>query len=262
MADDYGLGGKVAVITGAGGDVGSATAVLFAERGASVVAVDRDAAKLKALEGRMPAGSKFITVTADVTNEDSVAGYVKAAKDKFGRIDIFFNNAGIEGSKTGAWALTTDLSLEDFNEILSVNMTGVFLGLKHVIPVMADGGGGAICNTASINGIRGNRGQIAYVASKHAVVSMTQVTSKEYASKAIRVNCIAPGGIKGRMMTDFVQIIQANRPADETPPPRPSALARMADPREIAGLVGFLCSDEATYITGATYSVDGGLSAR
>ena len=264
MAGACRVDGKVAVVTGAGGDVGGAACVLLAERGAAVVAVDVREDQLGRLAERMPDGAGFLPVVADVSDEGSVAGYVKAAKEAFGGIDLFFNNAGIEGSRTGAWAKVPDLSKEDFDQIIAVNMTGVFLGLKHVIPEIVARGGGAIVNTASINGLKGSRGQIAYVASKHAVVAMTQTTAQEWGRKGVRVNAIAPGAIEGRMMKDYIDKVQANAPP---PPPggpvryRPAPIARYSDPREIAGVAAFLLSDEASYVTGACYSVDGGLSA-
>ncbi|MGH6971647.1 MAG: SDR family NAD(P)-dependent oxidoreductase, partial [Caulobacteraceae bacterium] len=135
------LDGRVAVVTGAGGDVGGAACVLLAERGAAIVAVDRNAAGLRSLQSRLPEGRQAISVEADVSDEDQVRAYVERATDAFGRIDIFFNNAGIEGSRTGAWRPIPDLSLQDFRQILAVNATGVFLGLKHVIPRMAERGG-------------------------------------------------------------------------------------------------------------------------
>jgi len=263
MPGDASLHGKIAVITGAGGDIGGATAVLMAQRGAAVVAVDRRAESLDALRGRMPAGARLLTVTADVTIEDQVAGYVAAAKAEFGRVDLFFNNAGIEGSRSGAWRTIPDLSLADFDEIIAVNATGVFLGLKHVMAVMAAAGGGAIVNTSSINGLKGSRGQVAYVASKHAVTALTVVAAREGAVSNIRVNAIAPGAINGRMMRDYLEIVRANAPSPAGSPShyRPPPIARWAEPREIAGLVAFLSSDDAASITGACYSVDGGLIA-
>lgn len=256
--------GKVAVITGAGGDVGGAAAVLFAEGGAAVVAVDRNLAGLEALRGRLPDGARLLTIEADVTDEAQVAGYVARALEAFGRIDAFFNNAGTEGSRTGAWRLIPDLSVEDFELIMAVNSTGVFLGLKHVMPAMAAGGGGAIVNTSSINGLKGARGQVAYVASKHAVTAMTAVAAKEGAAGGVRVNAIAPGAIQGRMLKDFVAVIEANAPPPEPGAPvryRPPPIERWADPREIATLAVFLCSEDASYVTGACWSVDGGLIA-
>jgi NAD(P)-dependent dehydrogenase (short-subunit alcohol dehydrogenase family) len=264
MADDHRLDGRVAVITGATGDIGGATAQLMAERGATIVAVDRNEAAFVRLAERMPPGATLLPVTADVSDEGSVANYVAQAMDAFGGIDIFFNNAGIEGSRTGAWCLIPDLSLADFRQIIDVNLTGVFLGLKHVIPAMLERGGGAIVNTSSINGLKGSRGQAAYVASKHAVTAMTKVTAKEWGARGIRVNAVAPGSIEGRMMTDYLEIMRTNAPK---PPDsqqfrsRPPPIARWSDPRETATLVAFLCSDQASYITGACYSVDGGLIA-
>jgi NAD(P)-dependent dehydrogenase (short-subunit alcohol dehydrogenase family) len=261
---DHRFDGRVAVITGAAGDIGSATAALLAERGATIVGVDRNVAALERLAACMPPESTLLPVVADVTDETSVEGYVRQAVDAFGRVDVFFNNAGIEGSSTGAWALIPDLSLEDFREIIAVNLTGVFLGLKHVIPVMAQCGGGAIVNTSSINGLKGSRGQVAYVASKHAVNGMTQVTAKEWGHRNIRVNAIAPAMIAGRMMDDFRRIVAQNAPKPAEGQQfryRPPPIARESEPRETAALVAFLCSDLASYITGACYSIDGGMVA-
>lgn len=258
------LAGRIAVITGAGGDLGAAAARLLAERGAAIVAVDRSAEALARLEQNFPPSARLLSVIADVTQETQVADYVRAAIDAFGRIDIFFNNAGIEGSRTGAWRLIPDLSVEDFDEIIAVNAVGVFLGLKHVIPAMVEAGGGAIVNTASINGLKGSRGQVAYVASKHAVAAMTVSAAREWAGSGIRVNAIAPGAINGRMLRDYGEIILANAPkAEPDTPPRwiPPPIAGWADPAQVAAMAVFLASDEASYITGACYSVDGGLIA-
>jgi NAD(P)-dependent dehydrogenase (short-subunit alcohol dehydrogenase family) len=216
---------RVAVITGAGGDIGGAAAVLLAERGAAIVAVDRNAAGLAALPGRLPNDARLISVEADVSDEASVEGYVARALEAFGEIDLFFNNAGIEGSRTGAWRAITELSLADFRQIIDVNAKGVFLGLKHVIPAMAERGGGAIVNTSSIYGLKGSRNQIAYVASKHAVWAMTMTAAKECAASGIRVNAVAPGAIQGRMLRDFTAIIREN-----TPPPDPAKPARYNPP--------------------------------
>jgi NAD(P)-dependent dehydrogenase (short-subunit alcohol dehydrogenase family) len=261
----------VAVVTGAGGDIGGAACVIMARRGASIVAVDRNSGGLQDLAARMPAGAQFLAVEADVRDEDSVRNYVQAATAQFGRIDAFFNNAGIEGSKTGAYTITHELGLDDFLDIMAVNCTGVFLGMKHVIPVMLEGGrGGSVINTSSINGLKGSFGQSAYVASKHAVLGMTRTAAIEYGPQNIRVNCINPGPIKGRMMQDFVGII-AERLGGTSPVAKPMdndntagwthPLARYADPSEAGELVAFLASDAASYITGAYHPVDGGMSA-
>ncbi len=258
------LAGKTAVITGAGGDLGAAAARLLAGRGAAIVAVDRNEEALAQLKLSFPPSANLLTVIADVTQETEVADYVEAAIATFGGLDIFFNNAGIEGSRTGAWRLIPDLSVEDFDEIIAVNAMGVFLGLKHVIPAMVENGGGAIVNTASINGLKGSRGQVAYVASKHAVAAMTVSAAREWATAGIRVNAIAPGAIDGRMLRDYGKIILANAPPPEPDaPPRwiPPPIAGWADPTKVAAVAVFLASDEASYITGSCYSVDGGLIA-
>ncbi len=258
------LDGRVAVITGAGGDIGGAAALVLAERGARIVGVDRNAAGLEALRARLPDGAVLTTVVADVSQEAEVAGYVARTMDEHGRIDIFFNNAGIEGSAAGAWRPLMELAVADFRQIMAVNAKGVFLGLKHVIPVMAQAGRGAIVNTSSIYGLKGSPNQLAYVASKHAVRAMTVSAAKEWAGHGLRVNAVAPGAIQGRMLRDFVAIIQANTPPPEPgkqPRHNPPPIERWSDPREIAQVVAFLCSDEASYVTGACYSVDGGLSA-
>ncbi|MGH7016642.1 MAG: SDR family NAD(P)-dependent oxidoreductase [Caulobacteraceae bacterium] len=255
--------GKVAVVTGAAGDLGGAAVELLLARGAEVAAVDCNRAGLEALAARLGRDG-LLRLQADVRNEDEVAGYVAQALAAFGRIDLFFNNAGIEGRRTGAWRPIAELALEDFRDILAVNARGVFLGLAHVIPVMAAAGGGAIVNTSSIYGLKGSRNQVAYVASKHAVRAMTEAAAREQAGCGVRVNAIAPGAIDGRMLRDFAAIIQESSVAADLSCPvryNPPPIERWADPKEIAEMALFLLSDEAGSITGACCSVDGGLIA-
>ncbi len=182
MLDSNRLNDKVAVITGAAGAIGSATARLMLLRGAAVVAVDRDGASLEALRETFPRGSKFLTVTADVTNENSVQSYVRRAVEGMGRIDVFFNNAGIEG---GVYKIP-DYPLDEFVNVMNVNVVGVFLGLKYVIPVMVAQGGGSIINTSSAAGRQGAAGLAAYISSKHAVIGITRTAAIEWALSLTR----------------------------------------------------------------------------
>ena len=175
MPDGIRLDGRVAVITGAAGVIGSAAMQLLAERGAQIVAVDRNQRDLQTAVRDLPASAQALAVTADVTREDEVAGYVRAAIDKFGTIDVFYNNAGVEGDVTPI----TRYSLQTFRRVIDVNVIGVFLGMKHVLPVMLKQNKGSIINTASIAGLVGATEIAAYTASKHAVIGLTKSAALE-----------------------------------------------------------------------------------
>lgn len=262
MLDDFRLDGKVAVVTGAAGFIGSATVKLLAARGAKIVGVDRDLAALRKLGKQLPKNTSFLAIKADVTDEAAVKNYVRRTVKEMSGIDIFFNNAGTEGHSKSAYCFIPDLTLADFNAIINVNINGVFLGMKYVIPAMVSRGGGSIINTSSICGIKGTLGQVAYNASKHAVVGMTRTAALEWSEKGVRVNCVTPGAIDSRMMTDFGALVspdnteEARKEFEATIPAR-----RLGTPEEVATLVAFLASDGARYLTGAFYPVDGGLSA-
>jgi len=192
--------GKVALITGGGNGIGRATGLAFAARGAKVMLVDRDAAAAEGAAGAIrQQGGEAKFVVADVTKSADVQAYVKATLDAYGRIDCFFNNAGIEGKVSN----TADYDEAMFDAVIGVNVKGVFLGLRHVLPVMIKQGGGAIVNTASVAGITGTPGMPAYVASKHAVVGLTKTASGEVARQGIRVNCVCPGPVDTRMIHDL-----------------------------------------------------------
>ena len=190
------LDGRVALVTGAGGEIGAATVRLMLERGARIVAVDCDPLSLRRLQDQLGAGERLVCLGADVSDENSVRDYVARSCVAFGRIDIFFNNAGIEGPVRPI----AEYPLVDFQHVLNVNVTGVFLGLKHVIPAMVVSGGGAIVNSSSVAGLTGTPGICAYNASKHAVIGLTRSAAAEWAGKGIRINSVNPGPIASRMM--------------------------------------------------------------
>jgi NAD(P)-dependent dehydrogenase (short-subunit alcohol dehydrogenase family) len=251
--------GKVALITGGGGGIGRATALAFAKAGAKVVVVDRDAAAGEATAGIIrQQGGEAAFVAADVTKSADVANYVKQTLDTFGRIDCFFNNAGIEGTL----AHTADYDEAMFDQVIGVNVKGVFLGLRHVLPVLLKQGGGAVVNTASVAGLVATPGMPAYVASKHAVIGLTKTAAGEVARRGVRVNAVCPGPVDTRMIHSLERMISPGDP-DSVSKRYQSVIpsGRYTTPEEIANMVLFLSSDLASNITGAQYVVDGGRTA-
>src|SRR6202140_4983971 len=256
---DLDFTGKVALITGAGNGIGRATALAFARSGAKVVVVDRDAAGGEATAGIIrQQGGEARFVAADVTKSADVAAYVKAALESYGRIDCFHNNAGIEGKLTH----TAEYDEAMFDQVIAVNVKGVFLGLRHVLPVMLRQKSGAIVNTASVAGLVATPGMPAYVASKHAVIGLTKTAAGGVARHGIRVNAVCPGPVDTRMIHSLEQQINPSDP-EMVGRRYQSAipLGRYVVPDEIANTVLFLCSDLAAAITGAQYVVDGGRTA-
>ncbi|MBK8958467.1 MAG: SDR family oxidoreductase [Proteobacteria bacterium] len=251
------LHNKVAVITGGTGGIGLASAKLFAAEGAQVVLVDLDQAALDRAVAEIGA-ERAMGVAADVTDPAQVEGYVKATLAKHGRLDVFFNNAGIEG----AVGPITDYPLEMFDKVMAVNVRGVFLGLKYAIPAMAKSGGGSIVITSSLGGLRGVPKIGAYIASKHAVVGLMKSAALECAALKIRVNTINPSPIATRM----IESLEAGYAPGATELVRKKMeagvpLRRYGQPEEVAHLALFLASDESAYITGNSYPIDGGMSA-
>jgi NAD(P)-dependent dehydrogenase (short-subunit alcohol dehydrogenase family) len=250
--------GKVALITGGGGGIGRATALGFALRGAKVMVVDADAdsghASVDIIAQR---GGAAAFVQADVTKSASVRDNVEKTLAAYGRIDAFFNNAGIEGKVTP----TQDYDEEIFDRVIAVNLKGVFLGLRHVLPVMLKQGSGAIVNTASVAGLFGSPGMPAYVASKHGVLGLTKVASTDVAALGVRVNAVCPGPVETRMMRSLES--QRNPNDLESMHAAYSAsipTGRYALPEEIAGAVLYLCSDLSGDVTGTHIVIDGGRS--
>jgi NAD(P)-dependent dehydrogenase (short-subunit alcohol dehydrogenase family) len=251
--------GKVVVITGAAGGVGQAAARAFAKAGARLVLVDRAAGAGEELsEAIRRQGGDAQFVAADVTRSGEVRAYVKAALDAHGRIDCFFNNAGIEGKV----AETAEYDEAMFDAVLSVNVKGVFLGLRHVLPIMLRQKAGAVVNTASVAGLVGTPGMPAYVASKHAVIGLTKAAAGEVARRGVRVNAVCPGPVDTRMIHALEAELDPSNPAavgERYKAGIPSG--RYATPEEIASVVLFLCSDLAANVNGAQWVVDGARTA-
>lgn len=249
--------GKVVIVTGAASGLGLAAAKRMAEEGASLILVDLKAEALEAARGEMPEGANTIGVAADVSDSEQVKRYVREALDAYGRIDGFFNNAGIEGKQN----VTEDFGKEEFNKVIAVNLNGVFFGMAEVLKVMRAQGSGSIVNTASVGGIRGVGNQSGYAASKHGVVGLTRNSAVEYGQYGIQINAIAPGAIMTPMVEGSLrqaagddweefgkQFVEAN------------PMKRFGKQEEVAALVAFLLSGEANFINGSVINIDGGQS--
>jgi 3alpha(or 20beta)-hydroxysteroid dehydrogenase len=252
--------GKVIIVTGAAGGIGRAATVRFVSEGANVVAVDLAGSDLKGTQEAAAAGpGKVVTVPADVTKSADVANYVAVAKSQFGGVDALFNNAGIEG-----WiGPSTDYPEDVFDKVLAVNVKGVWLGMKHVVPALRERGGGTIVNTASVAGLSGTPTIIAYGASKHAVIGLTKSGALEYGRDQIRVNAVCPSPIETRMMRSLERGLNADDPeAVHKMMAANIPIGRYGEPEEVAALVAFLCSDDAKFISGGIYTIDGGSRAR
>jgi NAD(P)-dependent dehydrogenase (short-subunit alcohol dehydrogenase family) len=251
--------GKVALITGAGNGIGRAAAIGFATRGAKVVVVDHDQAAGEATAGILrQQGGDAIFVPADVSRSADVREYVRLALDRYGAIDCFYNNAGIEGSVAPTHQYDEDM----FDRVMAVNVKGVFLGLRHVLPVMIAQGRGSVVNTASVAGLVASPGMPAYVASKHAVIGLTKTAAGEVGRSGVRVNAVCPGPIDTRMIHALEAALNPDDPdAVGARYQGNIPLGRYGTAEEVANVVLFLSSDLASNITGAHYTVDGGRTA-
>ena len=245
--------GKVALVTGAGSGIGRASAVAFAREGADVVVADTVVESgEQTVRLIQEAGGQARFIAADVARPEEVQQLIGRVVEEFGRLDYAHNNAGIVRG-----GLTHELSEEDWERVLSVNLTGVWRCLKHEIAQMLQQGGGAIVNTASTLGLVGNVERSVYAASKHGVVGLTRVAALEYAQRGIRVNAVCPGviqtGMTAARLSDPDQ--RARMIADEP-------IGRYGEPAEVAAMVVWLCSDAASFVTGTAMPVDGGWLAR
>jgi NAD(P)-dependent dehydrogenase (short-subunit alcohol dehydrogenase family) len=248
--------GKVALITGGGGGIGRATAVGFALRGAKVMVVDHDPALGRGTADVVQQrGGEVRFHQADVTQSAAVRDYVAATLAAYGRIDCFFNNAGIEGKVMP----TQDYDEAVFDQVIAVNLKGVFLGLRHVLPVMVAQGAGTVVNTASVAALFGGPGMAAYVASKHAVLGLTKVAASDVAALGVRVNAVCPGPVETRMMRSLEAQRAPNDPESvHTSLRSATPTGRYALPEEVANVVMYLCSELSGDVTGAHLVIDGG----
>ncbi len=252
--------GRVVVVTGAAGGIGREVVLRFVAEGAKVVSADLGGDELdETVRLVHEAGGDAIGVAADVTDEGEVRAMVAAASDTYGRLDALVNNAGVEGPVRPL----TETDADHFDRVLAVNVRGVFLGMKHAAPVIAAQGGGAIVNLSSVAGLGGTPGIVAYGASKHAVIGVTKTAAMEFAPMQIRVNAVCPSPVETRMMRALEAGMNPDDPeAVHALMAASIPLGRYGEPSDVASLVLFLCSDEASFLSGAAIPIDGGMRAR
>ncbi len=249
--------GKIAIVTGGARGIGRAVAHKFAAQGAAVCVVDLPGTELHVTASKIrEAGGEAFGYEGDVTRESIVQGYVQAAKQRYGGVDIVFNNAGIMGK----FAPLHELSFDEFNKVVQTNLTSVWLGMKHASNAMKQRGGGVIVNNSSVAGLTGLPQLIAYAAAKYAVIGISRTAAVEFAPANIRVNAVCPGLVVTSLSREFIDTVgeEAARAITNMKVP----MQRMGNVDEVANLVSFLASDEASYMTGGVYTVDGGYSAQ
>ncbi len=248
------LENKVAIVTGAASGIGRSTALALAREGARVVVSDvaeaggRETARLIEQQG-----GEAIFVNTDVSDPGAVKALVDKAVETYGRLDVMVNNAGIGGEA----ALLADYSLESWDRVIGINLSGVFYGMKYAIPAMLASGGGSIINVASILGQVGFATAPAYVAAKHGIVGLTKNAALEYSAQGVRVNAVGPGFIRTPMIEQLEEDEETNQMLVSMHP-----IGRLGEPEEVAELIVWLASDKASFVTGSYYPVDGGYLAR
>jgi len=245
------LANKVALITGAGSGMGKSAALIFAEEGAKVAVVDINEAQVKETAAEITKkGGNAIALRADVSKSEDVKRMVEETVARLGGLNIVYNNAGIEGESN----FISNMTEEQFDRVIAINLRGVFLGMKYALPHLIKAGGGSIINQASIAGLIAVRGGAGYAAAKAGVIALTRVGAIEYGRYNIRVNAICPGAIE----TPMAQRIRQGQPPNPKAIQRISVLGRMAEPEEIAKVALFLASDDSSFATGAPFIIDGG----
>lgn len=252
------LENKVALITGGAAGIGLATAALFLREGAKVVLVDLNPKDLAQAERELGHSERVFCVTADVSREADTQKYVQAALSHFGRVDIFINNAGIESTTAPLHQQAT----EHFDRVIAVNLRGVFLGLKYVLPHLLKQKSGSIVNMSSVAGLDGFANLSPYVASKHAVVGLTKSAALEAAAYGVRVNSVHPSPIHTRMMRAIEENLNPGHGADaQAQFEQMIPMGHYGEPIDVANLMLFLASEDSEFITGCQYRVDGGMGA-
>ena len=247
------LEGKVAIVTAGGSGIGAATARRFAREKASVVVADLSGTRASAVAGAIAQeGGNAQWLKMDASDPEGVQAAIRLAMDNWGRLDVMFNNAGM-----GTVETLEAMALETWNRTLAVTLTSAFLGIKYSLPIMREQGGGSIVNTASISGTAGDYGMSAYNAAKAGVINLGRGAALENAKYGIRINCVCPGAINTRVS----QVLGGNDVEGFKRRLAQNPVGRIGEPEEIANAVCFLASDEASFITGATIVVDGGLTA-
>ncbi|MED4128181.1 SDR family oxidoreductase [Shouchella miscanthi] len=251
---------KVIIITGGGSGLGRAAAKQMASEGATLVLVDLNMAGLEETKQVIIDENPNATVElveANVANEEDVQKYVQYTKDTFGKIDGFFNNAGVEGKQN----LTEDYGIEEFQKVVDINLNGVFYGMKHVLKIMKEQGFGSIVNTASVGGIRGVGNQSGYAASKHGVVGLTKNSGIEYGQFGVSIKAIAPGAIMTAMVEGSLRQIGGDNWEEAGKEfVKANPMLRFGKPEEVAYLVAFLLSHQADFINATVIPIDGGQS--